>query len=267
MTTNPLKKNFRIATTLLSVYYAYMVEYRAELLFWALSGSLPLILMGIWTKAAQSGQFGLSPTEFARYFLVVFLVRQFTVVWVIWEFEKSVVEGKLSFQLLQPLNPIWHHLASHYAERFARLPFIFGLIGLFLLLYPDAAWIPSLPKLLLFLVIINFAFVLRFLMQYTLSMFAFWIERANSLEQVWFLFYLFLSGMVAPLQVFPPAVRAVVLWTPFPYLINFPASILTGLPVNLGQGLLVMAGWSLIFLLVYRWLWRRGLLQYSGMGG
>ena len=32
---------------MLSVYYAYMVEYRAELLFWVLSGTFPLILMGL----------------------------------------------------------------------------------------------------------------------------------------------------------------------------------------------------------------------------
>jgi len=256
----------RTAKTLLLVYYAYMLEYRAELFFWVLSGTLPLILMGVWVEASQNGQFGLSPADFVRYFLAVFLVRQFTVVWVIWEFERQVVEGTLSFRLLQPLDPAWHHFASHFAERFARLPFAIALIGLFFLLYPQATWIPSLPTLLLWLLTVSLAFILRFLSQYTFAMFAFWIERANSLESFWFLFYLFLSGMIAPLEVFPPAVRQVVLWTPFPYMINFPASILVGLPVNIGQGLLVMMGWILLFWGLNRWLWRLGLKQYSGMG-
>jgi ABC-2 type transport system permease protein len=44
----------RLTKTLLSTYYAYMVEFRAELLLWALSGSLPIILMGIWTQAAAT---------------------------------------------------------------------------------------------------------------------------------------------------------------------------------------------------------------------
>lgn len=256
----------RISTTLVAVYYAYMVEYRAELLFWVLSGSLPIILMGIWMQASQTGQFALSAVEFARYFLAAFIVRQFTVVWVIWEFEREVVEGKLSFRLLQPLDPIWHHFASHFAERFARLPFAIGLIGLFFLLYPQAFWLPSLGDLFLFLLVVNLAFALRFLMQYTLSMFAFWLERASALEQFWFLFYLFLSGLIAPLEVFPPLVRQIALWTPFPYLIHFPASVLVGLPVNLPQGLLVMGIWSLVLFFIYRWLWRKGLQQYSGMG-
>jgi ABC-2 type transport system permease protein len=97
-------------------------------------------------------------------------------------------------------------------------------------------------------------------------MFAFWTERASALEQFWFLFYLFLSGLVAPLNVFPPLLRQIVLWTPFPYLIYFPASLLVDLPVDLARGLVVMAIWIAIFLATYRWLWRRGLRQYSGMG-
>jgi ABC-2 type transport system permease protein len=97
-------------------------------------------------------------------------------------------------------------------------------------------------------------------------MFAFWLERAYAIEQFWFLFYLFLSGLIAPLEVFPPAVREVVMWTPFPYMIHFPASILIGLPVNVGRGLLIMLDWIIIFWFLNRWLWRKGLKQYSGMG-
>ncbi|UZQ56063.1 ABC-2 family transporter protein [Trichothermofontia sichuanensis B231] len=258
--------SLRLPATLLSVYYAYMLEYRAELLLWALSGSLPIILMGVWTQAAQGGQFGLSAIAFARYFLAVFLVRQLTVVWVIWEFEKEVVQGKLSFRLLQPLDPVWHHVASHLAERLARVPFTLALLGLFFLLYPQAIWLPSGTNVLWFCLVISLAFILRFLIQYTFALFSFWIERAVAIEQFWFLIYLFLSGMIAPLDMFPPGVRAVVLWTPFPYLIYFPAALLVGMPVDLQQGLIVFGIWGSLLFILNRWLWRQGLKHYSGMG-
>ncbi len=256
----------RKAKVLLSAYYAHMLEYRAELFLWALSGTLPLILMGVWTQAAQGGRFGLSPVDFVRYFLTVFLVRQFTTVWVIYEFEKQVLEGKLSPRLLQPLDPVWHHVAAHLSERLARLPFTLMLMGLFFTLYPQAFWLPSFVSFLLFLLTLILAFALRFLIQYTFALFAFWTERATAIENFWFLFYLFLSGMIAPLEMFPTPVREVVLWTPFPYLIHFPAAVLIGLPVNVGRGFLVMLGWGLLFFVFNRWLWRRGLKQYSGMG-
>jgi len=256
----------RKAQTFLAVYYAYMVEYRAELILWVLSGSLPLILMGVWIEAAQDSQFGLKPVDFARYFISAFIARQLTVVWVVWEFEREVVEGRLSPRLLQPIDPVWHHVASHLSERLARLPFTLLLIVLFFVLYPQAIWVPSLSQFALFLLAIALAFVLRFLIQYTFALFAFWTERASAVEQFWMLFFLFLSGLIAPLDVFPPLVRQVALWTPFPYLVYFPAALLVGLPVNTGQGLLLILGWTALFFGLNRWLWRRGLKQYSGMG-
>ncbi|MGL5194320.1 MAG: ABC transporter permease [Chroococcales cyanobacterium] len=261
-----MRRLFRIAPTLLSVHYAHMLEYRAEIVLWALSGCLPFILMGLWLEASQTGGFALESVEFARYFLAAFVVRQFNVVWVVWEFEKEVVEGKLSMRLLQPLDPVWHHVAAHLAERGARLPFVGGLILIFFALYPDAFWLPNLGRFLLWIGVVLLGFILRFLIQYTFALLCFWIERANAIEQFWFLFYLFFSGMVAPLEVFPESVRQVVLWTPFPYMIHFPAALLVGLPVNVLPSLAIMCGWVAIFWIINRWLWRRGLRQYSGMG-
>ena len=252
--------------TFLSVYYAFMVEYRAELILWVLANSLPIIMMGVWIEAAQSGNFGLSAIQFARYFICVFFIRQLTIVWVIWEFEKEVVEGRLSPRLLQPIDPVWHHVAGHLSERLARLPFTLLLIVLFFGLYPDALWLPPFSQLAIALFTIAAAFALRFIIQYTFAMFAFWTERATAIEQLWFLFYLFLSGMIAPLNVFPDLVRDVLMWTPFPYLIYFPAAILMGLPVAMGKGVTIMLTWTGLFWGVNRWLWRRGLRQYSGMG-
>jgi ABC-2 type transport system permease protein len=261
-----MRRIFRIANTLLTVYYAYMLEYRAELLLWVLSGSLPLILMGIWARAAEGGEFPLSSLEFIRYFIAVFFVRQFSVVWVIWEFEREIVEGKLSPKLLQPLDPGWHHFFSHFAERFARMPFVIIVMGLFFLVYPQAVWIPDVTDVLVTLVLLMMAFVLRFVMQYTFSMFAFWTERASAIESFWFLFYLFLSGLIAPLDTFPEVVRQVVIWLPFPYLIYYPASLLVGLPIDLPRVVVTMLVWTGVFFGLNRWLWHRGLKQYSGMG-
>lgn len=261
-----MKKIIRKILTFLAVYYAYMVEYRAELILWVLSGALPIILMGVWIEAAESGEFGLTSVDFARYFISVFLVRQMTVVWVIWEFEKEVVEGKLSSRLLQPIDPVWHHLAGHISERVARIPFILLLVLLFFILYPQAIWFPNLAQFLLFGLAVTLGFFLRFVIQYTFALFAFWTERASALETFWLLFYLFLSGLIAPLDVFPENMRTIVMFTPFPYLINFPVSLLVGLPVDVPRGFLAILGWILIFLGANRLLWRAGLKRYSGMG-
>ncbi len=261
-----MKLTFKKAQAFLSTYYAHMVEYRAELFLWALANSLPFILMGVWIKAAENGQFSLSSIEFARYFLTVFLIRQVTLVWVVWEFEEQVVQGKLSPRLLQPIDPVAHFLIAHIAERLARLPLALGLVILFFVLYPEAFWIPSWQAIISFVIVSQMVFLLRFVIQYTFAIFAFWTERASAIEQFWYLFYLFLSGCIAPLEVFPPRIQEIVWWTPFPYLVHFPASILVGLPVNWGRCLITILGWGLVFYALNRWLWRKGLKHYSGMG-
>lgn len=254
------------ARTILLAHYAHMLEYRAEIFLWALSNSLPIILMGVWIQAAQNDKFSLGPIDFARYFFSVFIVRQLTTIWVIWEFEREVLEGTLSLRLLQPMDPVWHHVARHVAEKMTRVPLIVLFCILFYILYPDAAWIPQLANIFLGAIAIAMAFILRFAIQYTFAMLAFWTERASAVEQFWFLFYIFLSGAIAPLEVFPDHVRQVVEWTPFPYMMHFPAALLMGLPVDFAKSMLIMIVWTIVFLAANRWLWRKGLRQYSGMG-
>ncbi len=257
---------FNQAKTLLVVYSAYMLEYRAEIFLWVLAGSLPIILMGVWIQAAEGGQFALSSVNFARYFFVVFQVRQFTNVWVIWEFEKDILQGTLSLRLLQPLDPVWHHVARHLTEKITRAPLAVILTILFFLLYPQALWLPSLERIILCVLTVVLSFILSFLIQYTFAMLAFWIERASAVQQFWFLLQIFFSGIIAPLDVFPPEFKEILLWTPFPYLVYFPSAILVGLDVRIGLGLGVMIFWIFICYTSNRWLWQRGLKHYSGMG-
>ncbi len=256
----------RLANTLLTAYIAYMVEYRAELFFWVLSNSLPFILMGVWMEAATSGLFVLAPLEFARYFFAAFVVRQFNVVWVVWDFEREVVQGQLSHRLVQPLDPAWPHVAAHVAERVARFPLIVGAMLLFFALFPQALWWPGWGALGVAAIAIVAGFALRFLMQYTFALLAFWTERASAIEQLWFLLYLFLSGLAAPMAVFPPAMQRWIELTPFPYLIDFPVSLLLGRPTDAGRGFGMLLLWGILFAIANRWLWRRGLRHYSGMG-
>ena len=258
---------WRKIRTLVGVNYAVMLEYRAELYLWALAGIMPFFLMGLWMQAGHDTHLARDPASFARYFLAVFLVRQFTIVWVVWEVENDVVQGRLSPMLLQPMDPFWRYLAGHVGERFARTPFILALTVLFFLIYPQARFVPAAGALLLGAAAMLAAFSLRFVMQYAFGMLAFWTERANAIEDLFFMLYLFLSGFLAPLELFPAAVRDFALWTPFPYMVYVPAQLLSGGDVpNLGRAFLIMGAWTGIFLLIYRTLWRTGLRRYSAMG-
>jgi ABC-2 type transport system permease protein len=261
-----LSSALRKARALFGLYLSYMLEFRAEIYLWVLASVLPLILLGVWSQAAQSGAFPLTSVEFIRYFVAVFVVRQFTFIWVIWEFEELVVSGNLSQQLLQPLDPVWRFVASHITERVVRLPLVLGVVGLCFLLYPAALWWPRPSDLAQAALLLGLAFAARFMLQYMMSMLSFWSERAASIEELWFVTHLFLSGMIAPLDVYPEPVRRLTELTPFPYLIYYPVNILLGRGAPFGRAALVLAVWGGLAWLVQRRLWRRGLDRYSAMG-
>lgn len=253
---------------LVSVYYAETMEYRAEMVLWVAGTVLPFILMGVWmtASAASEGAMAMSPAQIATYFFATFVVRNLTLVWVVWEFETDVIRGNLSHYLLHPMDPGWRYVAYHVAERAVRIPIIILIGVIFFSIYPAAIWTPSVADVTVALGVIALTFTMRFCVQYAFAMMAFWTERAHSVEQLWALPYMFLSGMVAPLSLYPERMQEILLWTPFPYLIWFPAQVLTGQQVHLLFGLGVMVFWTTIFFATYRMLWRIGLSQYSAMG-
>ncbi|MCU0530057.1 MAG: ABC-2 family transporter protein [Cyanobium sp. Prado107] len=268
----------RVARTLWAVQFAYMAEYRAEIALWALSGVLPFIMFGVWSAAAAGAAgsggppMGLSPAELGRYFVCAFVARQFSVVWVVWQFEEDALQGRLSPYLLQPLHPLWRYVAAHLAEQATRLPFVLLIASGFFLLQPQAfAW-PGPGRVLLGVLAVGLAFAIHFLLQSLIATLCFWTERASALERLLYVPYVFLSGLVAPLQAFPPDLQRLALLTPFPYLIGFPAQLLAGTPMGREQpfsiagGFAAMLLWLLLLLPALAVLWRAGLRRYSAMG-
>jgi ABC-2 type transport system permease protein len=265
---------WRKLRSLTASQHALMLAYRAEIYLWVIAHMLPFIMMGVWTRAAanpaSAGRFAMSPHDYARYFFCVFVIRQFTAVWMIYEFEWHIIEGRLSYLLLRPMNPLWHYVTAHFGEQLARFPFFAVVCVIFFLIYPDARWMPSPSAVILGIVAIYAAFTLRFAMQYCITMLTFWFERASALDQLTFLPYIFLSGLAVPLDDLSPHLAALLRLTPFPYFISFPAEIMMGrLPANdprILQGFALMTAWFVAFGLLGALLWRRGLRHYAGQG-
>lgn len=265
----------RLARVLLITQYAYMLEYRVETALWALSGLVPLLMMSLWIHQADmvggpggmaAGEEGLSRVELARYFISAFIVRQFTVAWVVYAFEEDALLGRLSPFLLQPLHPLWRYVASHLAEQLSRLPFALVIVVVFFAIQPGSFWLPNPGQLLLAWLATLASFTISFLLQSLIASLCFWSEKASALERLLTVPMLFFSGLLAPIAAFPAGVRAIAQWTPFPWLIDFPARLLAGLPVNAGFGFLVQLGWIALLLPLTLGLWRSGVRRYTAMG-
>jgi ABC-2 type transport system permease protein len=135
-------------------------------------------------------------------------------------------------------------------------------------------WIPGLNwaldplSLFLFTVSLVGAWSILFLMQYTVGLTGFWITRSLSINDAWFFTYSLASGYLVPLDLFPNSVRDVLAVLPFRYTMSFPVEVLMGrlaTPVIL-RDIAVQWLWAIALYALCRWVWRRGLRQYSAVG-
>ena len=248
-----------------------MLQYRAALIIWLIGHVLdPLIYLVVWSAVSRSrggSVGGYGTAEFAAYFIVLMLVNHATYTWIMYEYEYRVRHGALSFALLRPVHPLHADLADNISSKVITLPLILAAAAILALVFRPAvhlvAWsvVAFAPALLL-------AFVLRFLMEWTLALAAFWTTRVSAVNQTYFVVMLFLSGQMAPLSLLPRPIQIIAAALPFRWTTSFPVELLLGkvdFPLALA-GIGVQIAWLLVWLLLLRFVWRAGVRVYSAVG-
>lgn len=251
------------------VGFAEVIAYRAEMAIWILSTLIPLIMLAVWDAVAVGGPIsGWGRTEFARYFAITLLVRQVSSVWLVWELNYEIRNGTLSTRLLKPMHPLLQHgVPMLVGVPFRVLVLIPILVGL-LIWRPDLWETPSIARLGLFVVSMSLAWLINFLVQALFAILAFWIDKTDALFGVWFALWSILSGYVAPLALFPDAMRPVLVLLPFRGMLGLPVEILGGFvsPEAALPEVALQLGWCAGLFLAVQWCWARGIARYGAYG-
>lgn len=110
--------------------------------------------------------------------------------------------------------------------------------------------------------------VLNFFIMSCIEMVAFWADNIWSLGVMFMFMMRLLGGAMLPLAMFPDAVQRLLPFTPFPYLISFPVLSLMGRTSGEAwfRGIGVVLAWIVVFALLQKVIWKRGGLQYAGVG-
>lgn len=261
-----LRDLVRAFPAIFRVAFAGMVAYRAEMIIWVLTATLPLVNLALWNAATADGPIaGFSQGDVARYYTTTLIVRQLTGTWIVWELNYLIRKGELSPRLLRPLNPLVWSLAETVAalpwRAMVLLPLVVG-IGLW---RPEIVFWPGATRALAFGVSVGFAFVLSWLVQVCFGMLAFWWNQSLGLFSAWFAIWSFFSGYFVPLPLLPPAVRAVTPYLPFHVSLGAPIDlVVAGAPI--GETLLVQLVWVLVFAVLARTMWSAGIRRYGAVG-
>ena len=137
---------------------------------------------------------------------------------------------------------------------------------LFFIFNPESIWTPNLGILLLSIISTFLSFLIQFLIQSIVACLCFWTEKASSIERLLFIPTLFLSGLLAPVVSFPAYVKSWIYLTPFPYLIDFPANLLSGNATNISGGFTMLILCIFLLFPLFKKIWSEGTKKYTAMG-
>jgi ABC-2 type transport system permease protein len=255
---------------LLRTGFAEAVAYRSEFVVWFLSTNMPLVMWLLWSTVAEEAPIGgYGPRQFAAYFVVTLVVRLLSGAWVVWQMSEEIRSGTMGQRLLRPLHPFVSYCAENLAAfplRIVMLVPVFVFAGAYL---GASAFTHAWAQWLLAPVAIMGAWALGFAAQLVFASLAMRWNSAISLMDFWVGMYFVFSGYLMPLELFPPALHALVRFLPFPYMLSLPVQTILGQIDTMAtlRGLFVqwsyVAGFALTAWLVFR----SGLRRYQVFGG
>jgi ABC-2 type transport system permease protein len=249
--------------------------YRVNFFIWrfrSIVSFLTLIFFWQAVYGVKNNVFGYSEAQMLTYIVGIAVLRAVILGGRVADLAGLIKDGGMVNKfLLRPWNVIkvWfvRDLASKVLNLFLVVIEVYLIINLLNLSFYTPQ---NLSYLGLFIISCLLSLPLYFLLDFMLSIIAFWVDNVWAPRWLFGVIFLqFLSGRFFPLDVLPNFVYNLIQLTPFPYLIYFPLKIYLQ-QVSLFQagkiiGLLVF--WLVVIYFATKKLWKIGLRQYTAYGG
>ncbi|MFO0762428.1 MAG: ABC-2 family transporter protein [Byssovorax sp.] len=262
--------SLRAYPTLLQVGLSEAIAYRAEMIVWMLTTTMPLVSLALWSSVAESGPIGpFTQRGFVSYFLATLVVRQLTGSWLVWILDSEIRSGVLGTRLLKPIHPLLVYSAQNLAALPLRASLTLPVAVIAVLTFEPGA-LPTSPLILaVWLLSLLGAWLINFFIMALIGSLAFFMERSTSVFDLWLAAFMILSGYLIPLDLFPPFIRSITHALPFRYTLAFPVELITG----------SLRGQAIFEALAIQWayvlgisatalaVWRAGVGRYSAYGG
>ena len=256
---------------LLRIAFLDQIQYRASAIIWMIGSILePLVFLVVWRTVAESqgGEVaGFTTQEFAAYYITVLVVNHLTFTWIMHTFQYRVQQGELSFELLRPVHPIHNDLSHNLAYKAMMMMVVTPAVALMVWGF-EPRFEPEPWALLVFAPALVLAFAMRFLLEWTLALAAFWTTRVMAMNQIYFAIMMFLSGRIAPLAVFPDWLHELAFALPFYYMVAFPVELFLGrlTPAEAWQGLGLQLLWLAAAGALIACVWRFAVKRFTAVG-
>ena len=187
-----------------------------------------------------------------------------------WQIVAEIRDGQISQFLLKPIDYLTYRLVLFGAGRFVYLLTAAIPLGGFIFYYHDSFLLPSEASVYLwFSISLILTGLLQFFVSYTMALLAFWILEIDTLIFMLFAIEYVAGGHLFPLDLLPQSFISLLVYTPFPYLLYFPASIFLGRTSGdlLTTGLIIQLFWVVFAYAAALFIWEKGIRKYESVGG
>jgi ABC-2 type transport system permease protein len=181
--------------------------------------------------------------------------------------EDDVRRGDLAYRLARPVAYPLAKLAEGMGDLVVRQASLAPAGLLFALLLTGR--LPAAPAHMLWLLPLGLgAGVLALVIHFAIGLTSFWLHDCRPIHWVWQKATFLLGGLLLPLELYPPWLRAAAELSPVPAMLHGPGSVALGLDAP--EIALVLARqllWLCVALVGLAWLFRRGVARLEIGGG
>ncbi len=265
-----MTRTLRVLPTMFRIGFHEAMAYRAELLVWMLTTTMPLVMLPLWLAVAETGPVGgYDADRFIAYFLYAFVIRQLTSVWASWTLNYEVVHGTLAMRLMRPVHPFWSYAVESLAAIPLRLVIALPIALIVLGVTAGAHVVHGAGMAAIGLLAIAGAWAIAFFANLAIGAMSLFTQSSIKLIDAWLAGYFVMSGYLVPLTLFPVSIRSLPSWLPWRYQLGFPVELWTG-ALTIDQALSQLAAqwcWVALLAALALLVWNRGLERFSAVSG
>lgn len=225
----------------------------------------------IWQSVFSSNQeiLGYTQSSILTYVLVAALIRAIVLSTRVTDLIETINSGSIVNFLIKPLGLIKYVLAKDIADKLFNVLFYLAEVSLLIiLLKPQVIIQTNILVLISVLLAILGGLIIYFCINFIISLTAFWVDNSWGLLFLMSVILESLGGGLFPIDILPKQLFDILMLTPFPYLIYFPAKLYLGMMSSqqVFSGFLIIVVWITVLVLLMKTVLNAGFRHFSAAG-
>lgn len=252
---NSIKRNLVYRANSFIMMFSILFSFGIIFYFWS----------SIYRQGNQVGQYSLN--EIISYYFFVTIFELFFSSNVAWGIADEIKNGQITNNILKPISHLGYKFSQALGSILYRI-FLFSPAVLVVLFLVKDILVSSNDKFgyVFFVLFAVLAFSLNFLIYYTVGILSFWIGDGFGFLFACYVAISFMQGQWIPLDLLPKWFLYISDYLPFKYLFFVPVAIVSG-KIEVSFLILVVAFfWCVIFYLIAKFLYKKGIKKYEGYG-